>query len=108
MTATAKLVQLKALLQITDATKDATLAAYLNFAKLEILSWLYSGDTPDDVTDVPAQYEPTQIAACVVAYGVSGGEGETGHSENGISRTFRYEDMVAYIRTHVYPYVVAV
>ena len=46
MTDAEKLVQLKALLQITDTTQDTTLAVYLSLAKSEILSWLYSGKTP--------------------------------------------------------------
>jgi len=105
MTDAEKLSQLKALLQITDTTQDATLAVYLSFAKSEILSWLYSGKTPEGVTDVPVQYEPTQVMACVAGFSQSGADGQLTHSENGISRTFKHEDMVAYIRSHVAAYV---
>lgn len=104
MTDAEKLVQLKALLQITDTTQDATLAVYLSLSKSEILSWLYSGNTPDDVVDVPERYEPTQIMACVVGFGQAGAEGQLTHSENGISRAWSHEDMVAYIRSHVAAY----
>jgi hypothetical protein len=78
---------------------------FLSFAKNEILAWLYSGKTPDGVTDVPTQYETVQIMAVVAGYGLSGAENQTAHSENGISRTFKYSDMVDYIRSHVAPYV---
>lgn len=105
MTDAEKLSQLKALLQITDTTQDATLAVYLSIAKSEILSWLYSGKTPDDVTDVPARYEPTQVMSVVAGYGLQGAENQTAHSENGISRTFKHEDMISYIRSHVAAYV---
>ena len=105
MTDAEKLSQLKALLQITDTTQDATLAVYLSLAKSEILSWLYSGKTPEGVTDVPVQYEPTQVMACVAGFSQSGADGQLTHSENGISRTFKHEDMVAYIRSHVAAYV---
>lgn len=105
MTSAEKLAMLKSLLKISGTAQDDELTAYLNFCKLEILAWLYSGNTPDGVTDVPAQYEPTQIMACVAGYGISGAEGQTAHSENGISRTFKYEDMVAYVRGHVAAYV---
>ena len=105
MTDAAKIDQLKALLQITDTTQDATLAVFLSFAKNEILAWLYSGKTPNDVTDVPARYEPTQVKSVVAGYGLQGAEYQTAHSENGISRTFKYEDMISYIRSHVAAYV---
>ena len=105
MTDAEKLAQLKALLQITDTTQDATLAVYLSLAKSEILSWLYSGKTPNDVTDVPARYEPTQVMSVVAGYGLQGAENQTAHSENGISRTFKHEDMISYIRSHVAAYV---
>ncbi len=105
MTDTEKLSQLKALLQITDTTQDATLAVYLSLARDEILSWLYSGKTPEGVTDVPERYIPTQIMAVVAGYGLMGVENQTAHSENGISRTFKYSDMVQYIRANTFAYV---
>lgn len=105
MTDAEKLVQLKALLQITDTTQDATLAVYLSLARDEILSWLYSGKTPEGVTDVPERYIPTQIMAVVAGYGLMGAENQTAHSENGISRTFKYSDMVQYIRANTFAYV---
>lgn len=108
MTDIQKLVQLKALLQITDTTQDKTLAVYLDLAKSEIISWLWSGRTPDGVNDVPTQYEPTQIMACVAGYGLSGLENQTASSENGIGRTFKYSDMLAYIRANVIPYAVVI
>ena len=105
MTLAEKLTMLKSLLKISGTTADAELTTYLDFCRLEILAWLYSGQAPEGVTDVPAQYEPTQIMACVAGYGISGAEGQTAHSENGIGRTFKYEDMVADIRAHVAAYV---
>ena len=104
MTDAEKLAMLKSFLDINDTAQDTRLGAYLSLAKLEILSWMYSGSTPDGVTSVPAQYEPTQIMACVTGFSQSGADGEVSHSENGISRTWKHEDMVAYIRSHVVPY----
>ncbi len=105
MTSVEKLAMLKSLLKISGTDADTELTTHLNFCKLEILAWLYSGKTPEGITDVPAQYEPTQIMACVAGYGISGAEGQTAHSENGISRMWKYEDMVAYVRAHVAAYV---
>lgn len=104
MTDAEKLAQLKALLKITDTAQDATLAVYLSFCRNEILSWLYSGKTPEGVTDVPARYEPTQIMAVVVGFGLEGLENQTGSSENGIGRTFKYSTMLEFIRANVIPY----
>ena len=105
MTDAEKLVQLKTLLQITDTTQDATLAVYLTLARDEILSWLYSGKTPEGVTDVPARYVPTQIMACVAGFSQGGADGQLTHSENGVSRSWKYDSMVAFIRSHVAAYV---
>lgn len=107
MTDAEKLAQVKSLMNITGTDLDAQLAVFLSFAKNEILAWLYSGKTPDDVTDVPARYEPTQIMAVVYGYGQAGaeGQGQTAYAENGISRTWKYDSMVAFIRDHVFPYV---
>ncbi|MFA5675450.1 MAG: phage head-tail connector protein [Christensenellales bacterium] len=96
-----KLAQVKSLMNITDTDLDAQLAVFLSFAKNEILAWLYSGKTPDGVTDVPAQYEPTQLMAVVAGYGLIGAENQVAHIENGVHRSFKYEDMIAYIRAHV-------
>ena len=104
MTDAEKLSQLKALLQITDTTQDDTLAVYLSLAKSEILSWLYSGKTPNDVTDVPARYEPTQVMACVAGFGLQGLENQTASTENAITRQFKYSNMLEFIRASVIPY----
>ncbi len=100
-----KLERLKKLLDIAGSDQDDVLSVYLDFAKDEILSWLYSGKTPEHITDVPKQYEPTQIMAVVVGYSISGNEGQLSGAENGISRTWEYSNMVSYVRQHVYPYV---
>jgi hypothetical protein len=105
MTQAEKLTKLKTLLNITGTEQDATLTVFLELSKSEILAWLYSGKPPDDVTDVPKWYEPTQIFAVVAGFSQSGAEGQTAHSENGISRNWKYEDMLSYIRGHVFPYV---
>ena len=105
MTDAEKLAQVKSLMNITGTDLDAQLAVFLSFAKNEILAWLYSGKTPDDVTDVPARYEPTQVMSVVAGYGLQGAENQTAHSENGISRTFKHEDMISYSRSHGAAYV---
>lgn len=102
MTAAEKLAMLKTLLGVdeADTALSATLEVYLDAAEREILSWRYSYSLkPPDA--VPAEYEMTQIYAVIAGYGISGAENQTEHTENGIRRAFKYEDMIAYIRAHV-------
>jgi len=51
------------------------------------------------------EFDMVQVMACVVGYGISGAEGQTSHNENGIQRSFKYADMISYIRSHVAAYV---
>ena len=104
MTDAEKLTMLKSLLKITDTTQDATLAVYLTLARDEMLSWLYSGKTPEGVTDVPARYEPTQVMACVAGFGLQGLENQTASTENAITRQYKYSNMLEFIRASVIPY----
>lgn len=108
MTEAEKLSKVKTILKLTDTSLDTEIVVYLSLVKAEILSWMYSGDTPDEVTEVPEKYETTQIMSVIAGINTQGAEGQTGHSENGISRTWKYEDMVSYVRSHVYPYVVVI
>ena len=104
MTDYQKLAMLKTLMGDGGALpSDETLTAYLDLAKIEILEWLYHqiGGVPDDVTTVPAKYEPTQIYAVVAGYTHAGAEGQTDHNENGITRKFRFTDMLDYIHQNV-------
>ncbi|MFA6851495.1 MAG: phage head-tail connector protein [Selenomonadaceae bacterium] len=107
MNSAEKLAVLKNLLKITDDTHDDELVTYLTFAKNEILSWLYSSDAESEksVTDVPRCYEQTQIMACIVGFDISGAENQTSHNENGIQRSFKYSDMLQYIRSNVSPFI---
>lgn len=87
-----------------DTTLDTEISVYLDMAKNEILNWMYINkpDKRTKATEVPTRYEMVQINAVVNAYNHKGAEGETVHNENGINRTFKYDDMVAYVRTHVF------
>lgn len=104
MTTDEKLSMVKTVLELSGNTEDARIKVYLTAAEKEILSWRYSLSS-QKVTAVPEEYEMTQVFAVVAGYSQSGAENQTSHSENGISRSFKHEDMVAYIRTHVTPFV---
>lgn len=66
-------------------------SAYLYMAGQKILSLAYPYD--HDITEVPARYEHVQIDAAVYMLNKRGGEGQTAHSENGISRTYESADL---------------
>jgi hypothetical protein len=48
-----------------------------------------------------AEFDTVMVMAVVNGYSQQGAEGQTAHSENGISRVWKHEDMVAYIRANV-------
>jgi hypothetical protein len=106
MTTDEKLIRLKRMMRLPD-TDDDTLLAFLDFTRDEILSWRYgaTGSVPDTVIDVPLEYESVQLNAVMIGFSQIGGEGETAHNENGISRQFGYSSCLEYIHKNVMPYV---
>ena len=106
MTMDEKLTMVKAVLRIdtSDTSEDALITTYLTFASREILGWRYSNANPDNVpTEVPTEYEMTQVQAVINGYTQSGIEGQVLSIENGVHRRFEYSDMVRYIRNNVIP-----
>lgn len=87
-----------------DSISGEKIEAYLTLAEKAILSHRY-GRSPKNVTVVPEEYEYVQIQAVIVGLSISGAEGQTSHSENGISRIFKYPEMVDYIHRNVPAYV---
>lgn len=104
MTYADKLSMIKTLLEIddNDHSEDKRITVYLTIAEKEILSWGYSY-AKNPPTEVPPEYEMTQINAVVTGYGMIGSENQTSDKEGVIFRVFKYEDMIAYIRGHVIP-----
>ena len=107
MTDAEKLTMLESMLEIssTDTAEVARLTVYLSVALKEILAWRYSYHADyATIVDLPIEYEMTQIHAVIAGYAVSGAENQTAHGENGISRSFKYSDMIDYIHAHVIPF----
>lgn len=103
MTDAEKLTMIKTMMGLDDS-EDDRISVYLYAAEREILSWRYSYAT-EIPQAVPIEYEMTQVHAVIAGYSISGAENQTSHTENGIGRQFKYEDMIAYIRNHVVPMV---
>jgi len=80
------LATVKTLLGLTDTTDDELLALYINEALLYINSLRYF--TPTAEILVEPQYSMIACELAVSAYNKRGAEGQTSHSENGISRVY--------------------
>ncbi len=108
MTDAEKLTRLKILLNPQgdeEIPSDEVLSEYLAISSAEVLNWLYIRTSVPEGAEVPSQWENVQIMAVVAATNIIGAEGETLHIENGTHRDFKYDDLIAYIRAHVHPYV---
>lgn len=111
MTTSEKLTLVKTILGISasDTSLDDELTAYLNMAGEEILNWMYinhPSERPEGTAAVvPIRYSMVQVHAVVNGYSHKGAEGETVHNENGINRTFKYDDMIDYIRSNVFQFI---
>lgn len=87
MTDAEKLTMVQAM---TGEEDDEVISAYLYMAGRKICSLAYPFE---DVSEVPARYEHIQIDAAVYLLNKRGAEGETSHSENGISRSYENADL---------------
>ena len=89
MTQTEKLTLLKAMVGGSDT--DDVLFAYLDIAGSKIINRAYPYGT--DESQVPARYEFLQCEIAAYLLNKRGAEGQTGHSENGISRSYESADV---------------
>ena len=89
MKQTEKLTLLKAM--VGSADSDDVLLAYLDIAGNKILTRAYPYGT--DETEVPSRYDFLQCEIAAYLLNKRGAEGQTSHSENGISRTYASADV---------------
>ena len=89
MTQTEKLQLLKAMVGESDT--EEVLLAYLNIAGRKILNRAYPYGTEE--TDVPSRYDFLQCEIAAYLLNKRGAEGQTSHSENGISRSYESADV---------------
>lgn len=77
---------LERLMLRTGETDDQLLSDIIESAKSAILTRRFPyHELPEEV---PAQYADLQFRIAMDLYNKIGAEGQTGHSENGVSRTF--------------------
>jgi hypothetical protein len=82
---------------------DDTLISYLNIAGRKIINRAYPYD--DTVTEVPRRYGYLQCEIAAYLLNKRGAEGQTGHSENGISRSYESADVPESMLSEVMPRV---
>ena len=89
MTQPEKLTLIKAMVGSSDT--DDVLLAYLDIAGSKILNRAYPYGTEE--TEVPARYDFLQCEIAAYLLNKRGAEGQTSHSENGISRSYESADV---------------
>lgn len=100
MTHDEKLTALKAMVGGSDT--DEVLSAYLNLAGGKIIAKAYPYNS--EVTEVPAQYHYLQIEIAAYMLNKRGAEGQTSHTENGITRQYENADVPASMLKAITPY----
>lgn len=100
MTNDEKLAALKTMIGDTDS--DEVLSTYLNLAGSKIIAKAYPYNP--EVTEVPAQYSYLQVEIAVYLLNKRGAEGQTSHSENGISRSYENADVPSSMLKSVVPF----
>ena len=98
MTDTEKLTMLKAM---TGETDEDTLSTYLSIAGNKVLKRAYPFDST--VTVVPDRYAYNQVEIAAYLVNKRGAEGETAHSENGISRSYEDGDVPPTLLREIVP-----
>ena len=88
---------------ISPDTADAELLSVLiEQAEGIVLNRRYPFGVPDGAT-VPAMYEHIQLQIAVELFSKMGAEGQTGHNENGISRTYESADVSPSLLRRIIP-----
>ena len=81
---------------------DAVLNSYLEIAGDKIIKRAYPYD--DTVTEVPRRYGILQCEIATYLLNKRGAEGESAHSENGISRTYENADVPESLMCEIIPH----
>ena len=98
MTDTEKLTMLKAM---TGEKDESVLSTYLSIAGNKVLKRAYPFDST--VTVVPDRYAYNQVEIAAYLVNKRGAEGETAHSENGISRSYEDGDVPPTLLREIVP-----
>ena len=82
---------------------DDKIISYLTIAGRKIINRAYPYD--DEVTEVPRRYGYLQCEIACYLLKKRGADGQTGHSENGVSRSYESADVPESMLSEVIPHV---
>lgn len=91
--------------RMTDEAEQDVLSIYLFLAEQVVMSKLYPFDDIECPVGIPAQYDGVQVEIAAYMLNKRGAEGETAHSENGVSRTYENGDIPASLLRRITPKV---
>ena len=97
MTDEEKLTMLKSM---TEETDNDVLSTYLTLAKGVVLSRAYPYTEEDKV---PPKYDTVHVEIAAYMLNKRGAEGETAHSENGVSRSYEDGDIPPTLLRRILP-----
>lgn len=100
MSDTEKLIMLRAM--VGEGDSDDVLLIYLTLAGRKIINRAYPYTS--DVNDVPRRYGYLQCEIAAYMLNKRGAEGETSHSENGISRSYESADVPESMLSQIIPF----
>lgn len=100
MSETEKLIMLRAM--VGDGDSDDVLLTYLTLAGRKIINRAYPFDSGVDT--VPRRYGCLQCEIAAYLLNKRGAEGETSHSENGISRGYESADVPDSLMGQIVPF----
>jgi hypothetical protein len=103
MTESEKLARMAVLISPDTASTDL-MTYLLEQAEGIVLNKRYPFGVPEGAT-VPAAYESIQIRVAVELFAKMGAEGQTAHSENGVSRTYEAADVSPSLLKGIVPLV---
>lgn len=101
-----KAEQMAMLKAMTGETDEDILSAYLDIAGDKICRKAYP--YASFAHEVPEQYEYIQVEIAVYLINKRGAEGETAHSENGISRSYENADVPYTLMRDIVPFAVGI
>ncbi len=100
MTEAEKLEMLKSMCGYEES--EIVLSTYLKIAGSKILRKAYPFDNA--IQTVPPEYEALQCEIALFLLNKRGDEGQTAHSENGVSRSYENADVPASMLRNVVPH----
>lgn len=88
---------------MTGEQDESVLSAYLSLSSSKVLRRAYPFD--NTVTEVPECYSMVQVEIAAYMLNKRGAEGQTAHSENGISRSYEDGDIPPTLLRQIVPMV---